>query len=87
VPGGPAYTHLEPGDILFRVNGEVVTQFLKLETLLDDSVDQKIVLQIERGWHAIVCELNDQLSSVLKLGEVAIAGISVLICSYKANSH
>ena len=28
---------------------QVVTQFLKLETLLDDSVDQKIVLQIERG--------------------------------------
>jgi len=23
VPGGPAYKHLEPGDVLVRVNGEV----------------------------------------------------------------
>ncbi|GLT57239.1 hypothetical protein SLA2020_302260 [Shorea laevis] len=49
VPGGPAHSHLEPGDVLVRVNGEVVTQFLKLETLLDERVDQKIELQIERG--------------------------------------
>ncbi|XVE72190.1 hypothetical protein DITRI_Ditri11bG0019100 [Diplodiscus trichospermus] len=49
VPGGPAHNHLEPGDVLVRMNGEVITQFLKLETLLDDSVEQKIELQIERG--------------------------------------
>ncbi|KAF5749985.1 protease Do-like 7 isoform X1 [Tripterygium wilfordii] len=49
VPGGPAHMKLEPGDILVKVNGEVVTQFLTLEILLDDSVDQKIELQIERG--------------------------------------
>lgn len=28
---------------------QVVTQFLKMETLLDDCVDQKIELLIERG--------------------------------------
>jgi hypothetical protein len=28
---------------------QVITQFLKLETLLDDSVNQNIELQIERG--------------------------------------
>ncbi|CAK7339049.1 unnamed protein product, partial [Dovyalis caffra] len=49
VPGGPAYNQLEPGDVLVCVNGEVTTQFLNLETLLDDNVDQKIGLQIERG--------------------------------------
>ncbi|CAJ1865799.1 unnamed protein product [Sphenostylis stenocarpa] len=49
VPGGPGYKHLEPGDVLVRVNGEVITQFLKLETLLDDSVSKNIELQIERG--------------------------------------
>ncbi|KAJ8424890.1 hypothetical protein Cgig2_020677 [Carnegiea gigantea] len=38
VPGGPAYKRLETGDVLVCVNGEVMTQFLKLETLLDDSV-------------------------------------------------
>jgi len=49
VPGGPANNHLEPGDILVRVNGEVVTQFLILETLLDDSVGNEIDLELERG--------------------------------------
>ncbi|XP_048495414.1 protease Do-like 7 isoform X2 [Beta vulgaris subsp. vulgaris] len=49
VPGGPAHKHLETGDVLVRINGEVMTQFLKLETLLDVSVSQKIELEIERG--------------------------------------
>lgn len=49
VPGGPANKHLEPGDILVRVNGEVVTQFLILETLLDDNVGNEIDLELERG--------------------------------------
>ncbi|MQL80203.1 hypothetical protein Taro_012646 [Colocasia esculenta] len=49
VPGGPAHKHLEPGDVLVRVNGEVVTQFLKLETILDDSVKAEVELEIERG--------------------------------------
>lgn len=38
-----------PGFVDFSVLLQVVTRFLKLETLLDDSVDQKIELQIERG--------------------------------------
>ncbi|OWM64395.1 hypothetical protein CDL15_Pgr020362 [Punica granatum] len=49
VPGGPAHKHLEPGDVLVLMNGEVITQFLKMETLFDDCVGQKIELLIERG--------------------------------------
>ena len=49
VPGGPANKHLEPGDILVRVNGEIVTNFSKLETMLDDSVGKLIDLEVERG--------------------------------------
>ncbi|XP_041003350.1 protease Do-like 7 [Juglans microcarpa x Juglans regia] len=57
VPGGPAHKHLEPGDVLVRVNGEVITQFLKLETLLDDSVNQNIELQTERGGTSLTVNL------------------------------
>ncbi|XP_058087702.1 protease Do-like 7 isoform X2 [Magnolia sinica] len=57
VPGGPAHKHLEPGDVLVRVNGEVITQFLKLETLLDDRVDEKIDLEIERGGTSLTVKL------------------------------
>ncbi|GAU12769.1 hypothetical protein TSUD_122620 [Trifolium subterraneum] len=49
VPGGPADKHLEPGDVLVRVNDQVIIQFLKLETKLDDNVNSNIELQIERG--------------------------------------
>ncbi|GFY86732.1 DegP protease 7 [Actinidia rufa] len=49
VPGGPVHNLLEPGDVLVYMNDEVVTQFLKMETLLDDSVNQQIKLIIERG--------------------------------------
>lgn len=57
VPGGPAYKRLETGDVLVCVNGEVMTQFLKLETLLDDCVNQKIELHIERGGTPMTLEL------------------------------
>jgi hypothetical protein len=49
VPGGPAENHLEPWDLLVRVNGEIVTHFLKLETVLDDNVGKTIDLEVERG--------------------------------------
>lgn len=36
---------------------QIVTQFLKMETLLDDSVEQKIELQIERGGTPLTVDL------------------------------
>lgn len=60
VPGGPAQSLLEPGDVLLCVNGTVITQFLKMETLLDDSVDKKIQLQIERGGTPFTVDLTVQ---------------------------
>jgi hypothetical protein len=36
---------------------QVITQFLKLETLLDDSVNQNIELQTERGGTSLTVNL------------------------------
>lgn len=36
---------------------QVVTQFLKMETLLDDCAEQKIELQIERGGTPLTVDL------------------------------
>nr|XP_034570694.1 protease Do-like 7 isoform X1 [Setaria viridis] len=58
VPEGPAHKHLEPGDVLVCINEEVVTQFLRLETLLDDSVGREIDLQIERGGVPLTVKLQ-----------------------------
>ncbi|CAN0896676.1 Protease Do-like 7 [Linum grandiflorum] len=48
-PNGPAYEHLEPGDVLIRLDGKIATNFSALESVLDDFVEQNVELQIERG--------------------------------------
>jgi S1-C subfamily serine protease len=48
-PGSAADGVLEPGDILVRVNGALVTRFDPLEAILDDSVDGTVSLQLQRG--------------------------------------
>ncbi|KAI3848070.1 hypothetical protein MKW92_046214 [Papaver armeniacum] len=48
VPDGPAHNQLKVGDVLLKVNGEVITDFLKLETTLDENVDRKIDVVIQR---------------------------------------
>jgi len=49
VPGGPADGKLEAGDILVRVEGELVASFLPIEAVLDDHVGKDIVVEVERG--------------------------------------
>jgi len=49
VPEGPASDRLEVGDILVGVNGELVTRFIPLESVLDDNVGGTVTLQVERG--------------------------------------
>ncbi|XP_030461148.1 protease Do-like 7 isoform X2 [Syzygium oleosum] len=84
VPGGPAHKHLEPGDVLIRVNGEVITQFLKMETLLDDSVDHKIELLIERGGiPATVNLLVQDLHSITPDHFLEVSGAVIHPLSYQ----
>uniref|UniRef100_A0A2P2M3A6 Protein binding protein n=1 Tax=Rhizophora mucronata TaxID=61149 RepID=A0A2P2M3A6_RHIMU len=84
VPGGSAHTHLEPGDVLVRVNGEVITQFLKMETLLDDNVDKKIELQIERGGTSLTLNLVVQdLHSITPDHFLEVSGAVIHPLSYQ----
>ncbi|KAL3735634.1 hypothetical protein ACJRO7_024716 [Eucalyptus globulus] len=84
VPGGPAHKNLEPGDVLIRVNGEVITQFLKMETLLDDSVDHKIELLIERGGIAASVNLLVQdLHSITPAHFLEVSGAVIHPLSYQ----
>ncbi|KAI4307631.1 hypothetical protein L6164_030799 [Bauhinia variegata] len=84
VPGGPAYKHLEPGDVLVCVNGDVITQFLKLETLLDDSVNKNIELQIERGGTSMTVNLLVQdLHSITPDYFLEVSGAVIHPLSYQ----
>ncbi|KAG8373783.1 hypothetical protein BUALT_Bualt11G0061000 [Buddleja alternifolia] len=84
VPDGPAHKHLEPGDVLIRLNGEVATQFLNMENLLDDSVDQKVELQIERGGKPLTVDLTVQdLHSVTPDYFLEVSGAVIHPLSYQ----
>ena len=49
IPNSPADGMLEPGDILIRINGELVTEFVPLAAMLDDLVGYEIEIEVERG--------------------------------------
>ncbi len=49
LPGGPADGTLQPGDVLVRVNGKLVSEFEPLEQVIDDSVGGTVDLELERG--------------------------------------
>jgi hypothetical protein len=49
IPDGPSDGLLEPGDVLVRIQGQVIVHFLPMEALLDDYVGQRVTVQIERG--------------------------------------
>ena len=53
IPDSPAYEVLAPGDILIRVNGQLVTQFVPLEAILDSHVGEEVEIQVERGGRRI----------------------------------
>ncbi|XP_051117293.1 protease Do-like 7 isoform X2 [Andrographis paniculata] len=84
VPEGPAHKRLEPGDVLIRLNGEVTTQFLKMENLLDDSVNDKVELQIERGGKPLTLDLTVQdLHSITPDCFLEVSGAVIHPLSYQ----
>ncbi|GAB4827968.1 Protease Do-like 7 [Ancistrocladus abbreviatus] len=84
VPGGPAHERLEPGDVLVSVNGEVISQFLKLENLLDDNVSQRVELQIKSGGSSITVDLVVQdLHSITPDNFLEVSGAVIHPLSYQ----
>ncbi|GMJ07841.1 DegP protease 7, degradation of periplasmic proteins 7 [Hibiscus trionum] len=84
VRDGPAHNHLEPGDVLVGANWQVITQFLQLETLLDDNVDQTVNLEIERGGSHLSEELLVQdLHSITPAHFLEVSGAVIHPLSYQ----
>ena len=54
IPGSPAAGKLSPGDILLRVNGQLVTEFVPLAGLFDANVGSSVEVEVERGGNSIV---------------------------------
>jgi S1-C subfamily serine protease len=52
-PGSPAEGALEVGDILVKIDGKPITEFLSLEDLLDSSVGRTLNFEVQRGGRTI----------------------------------
>jgi len=65
IPGSLASEILAPGDILIRINGDLITQFVPLEDILDSHVGEEIEIQLERGGKRIEAKVRvDDLHAI-----------------------
>lgn len=85
---GPAGEHLQPGDILTHLNDTLISTFLPLETLLDESVGQKVSVRVERGGEVIQAELTvDDLHALSPSSFIEVAGGIIHPLSYQKARH
>lgn len=89
IPNGPAGTKLQPGDILVRVNGALVTRFVPLEAIIDEHVGKSIEVQIERSGKLMTQTINVQdLHAVTPSQFMEIGGAVINPLSYQqARNH
>lgn len=84
LPKGPAASKIEEGDVLLQVNGEPVTQFIRLDAILDDSVGGNVSMMLQRGGENLHVELNvADLHAITPDRFVTVAGGSFHDLSYQ----
>ena len=84
LPQGPAHKQLEEGDVLIKVNGEILTQFVRLDDILDSSVGKKVKILVQRGGRDIEVELEvGDLHAITPDRFVTVAGASFHDLSYQ----
>ncbi|MCJ1322083.1 hypothetical protein MMC15_007428 [Xylographa vitiligo] len=84
LPEGPADHQLEEGDVLIKVNGELLTQFIRLDDILDSSVGYTIKILVQRGGEDVEVELNvGNLHAITPDRFVTVAGGSFHDLSYQ----
>jgi S1-C subfamily serine protease len=88
IPGSPAAEVLAPGDILIRVNGKLVTQFVPLGAVLDSRVGEDIALQVERGGQRIEATIRvDDLHEITPDEYIEFGDAIVNQLSYQQARH
>ncbi|KAJ2159809.1 hypothetical protein GGF46_002749 [Coemansia sp. RSA 552] len=79
LPGGPgAVAGLEEGDLLLKVDGDVVTHFVTLDEILDSTVGHPVELTIIRGGNTIVTQATVQDMDELVVKRLVTFGGSVV---------
>jgi S1-C subfamily serine protease len=82
IPGSPAAGSLAPGDIVLRIDGQLVTEFVPLAAILDNKVGAEIAIELERGGKHIATGVRvDDLHSItpdeyLEFGDAIVNRLS-----------
>ena len=86
--GSAAASVLDPGDILVRVNGQLVTEFDPLEATLDNSVGYFVELEIERGGKVLTPKLKvEDLHAITPAEYIEFGDAVVHKLSYQQARH
>ena len=84
LPKGPSHEKIEEGDVLIKVNGELLTQFIRLDDTLDSSVGKPVKLLLLRGGEEVEVEIEvGDLHKITPDRFVSVAGGSFHSLSYQ----
>jgi S1-C subfamily serine protease len=88
IPQSPADGKLQPGDILLRVNGQLITEFVPLAEILDNQVGETITLELERGGRRVTERVPvGDLHSISPDAYLEFGGAVVNDLSYQQSRH
>ena len=84
LPEGPSHEMIEEGDVLVKVNGELLTQFIRLDDILDSNVGNTVKLLLLRGGEEIEVEIQvGDLHKITPDRFVSVSGGSFHNLSYQ----
>ena len=78
IPGGTADGKLQVGDVLVRVQGEYVAEFVPLEAILDEAVGRQVAVTVERSGRPLELSITVQDLRAVTPVEYLEAGDAVL---------
>ncbi|KAK0701649.1 trypsin-like cysteine/serine peptidase domain-containing protein [Lasiosphaeria miniovina] len=84
LPDGPSYKKVEEGDVLVKVNGEMLTEFIRLDDILDSNVGSTVKLLLLRGGEEVEVEIDiGDLHKITPDRFVSVSGGSFHDLSYQ----
>ena len=84
LPEGPASGKLEEGDVLIKVNGEILTHFVRLDDILDSSVGGTVEILVQRGGRDLEVDVDvGDLHAITPDRFLSVTGASFHDLSYQ----
>jgi len=88
LPNGPAYHKIQEGDILLKVNDELINQFVRLDDILDTNVGMDIELLLQRGSQEVMVKVGvEDLHAITPDRFVEVAGAFLDLSYQKARYY